>query len=135
MTNRVYRGQDIDVSFDAALCIHAAVCVKGLPEVFNTSRKPWILPDAAAADQVAAIVQQCPTGALRQGPGELRAGVPAERADRPTTIDARSNRPLIVRGDLVITTDDGPIETPRAALCRCGKTGNSPFCDLSHLKP
>src|SRR5450755_2116932 len=31
----------------------------------DTSRKPWIVPDAAAADDVVAQVQRCPSGALK----------------------------------------------------------------------
>ena len=43
--------------------------------------------------------------------------------------------PLAVRGDLVVRLEDGALERlPRAALCRCGKSHNKPFCDNSHLK-
>lgn len=37
--------------------------------------------------------------------------------------------PLIVRGELVIQTADGEVAEVRAALCRCGRTQNQPFCD------
>ena len=62
---KTYEGAAIDVSFDPEVCEHAAECVKGLPAVFDTKRKPWILPDAAPADEVAAQVARCPSGALR----------------------------------------------------------------------
>ncbi|MEA2348024.1 MAG: hypothetical protein QOG62_1811 [Thermoleophilaceae bacterium] len=61
---RIYEGKDIDVGFDADVCQHAAECVKGLPSVFDTKRKPWILPDGASADEVAAQIGRCPSGAL-----------------------------------------------------------------------
>ena len=62
---KTYEGTEIDVSFDGDVCEHAGECVKGLPAVFDTSRKPWILPDAASADEVAAQVERCPSGALQ----------------------------------------------------------------------
>jgi len=60
-----YEGKAIDVSFDPEICRHGGACVKGLPAVFETGRRPWILPDAAPPDDVAAQVERCPSGALR----------------------------------------------------------------------
>ncbi|MYX15646.1 hypothetical protein GTY67_20020 [Streptomyces sp. SID8374] len=62
---RSYEGRAITVTFEAARCRHAAECVRGLPEVFDTARRPWIRPDAADAGQVAEVVRRCPSGALR----------------------------------------------------------------------
>ena len=62
---KTYEGAEIDVSFDPEVCEHAAECVKGLPAVFDTARRPWIVPDAAPADEVAAQVERCPSGALQ----------------------------------------------------------------------
>jgi uncharacterized Fe-S cluster protein YjdI len=59
-----YVGVDVDVSFDPEVCVHSGNCVRGQPPIFDTSRKPWIVPDAAAADDVVAQVQRCPSGAL-----------------------------------------------------------------------
>lgn len=67
MTKRlqVYETDDITVTFDPGVCIHSGVCVRGLPAVFDVSRKHWIRPELAAADQVAAQVARCPSGALQ----------------------------------------------------------------------
>ncbi|NJP65473.1 (4Fe-4S)-binding protein [Streptomyces spiramenti] len=62
---RTYRGRAVAVSFEAALCKHAAECVGGLPQVFDPGRRPWITPDAAGADRVAEVVDRCPSGALQ----------------------------------------------------------------------
>jgi uncharacterized Fe-S cluster protein YjdI len=62
---KTYRGKGVDVSFDPAVCSHAANCVRGLPAVFGTKRRPWIVPDAATVDEVAGQVNRCPSGALR----------------------------------------------------------------------
>ena len=37
-----YKGKDIDVTYNVELCIHAAECTQGLPEVFDTEKRPWI---------------------------------------------------------------------------------------------
>ena len=44
-----YEGEDIEVTYDSARCLHAAECVRGLPDVFDTSSRPWVSPDDAAA--------------------------------------------------------------------------------------
>ncbi len=44
MTRRNYSGPIIDVSFDRAICQHAAECIRGMPDVFDTKRRPWINP-------------------------------------------------------------------------------------------
>ncbi len=65
MARKTYTGDKVDVSFDAAVCEHAAECVRGLPAVFDTQRRPWILPDGAPAERVVEVVGRCPSGALR----------------------------------------------------------------------
>lgn len=64
-TRKAYEGHDVIVSFDTAVCQHAAECVRGLPTVFDTHRRPWIDPDGASADEVIEVVGRCPSGALR----------------------------------------------------------------------
>jgi uncharacterized Fe-S cluster protein YjdI len=64
-TRKSYVGREVTVSFDPPVCEHAGDCVRGLPSVFDTSRRPWILPDAAPAADVIAQVARCPSGALR----------------------------------------------------------------------
>jgi uncharacterized Fe-S cluster protein YjdI len=65
VSRKTYAGADVDVSFDGDVCIHAAECVKGLPAVFDTKKRPWITPDEAPAADVVAQVGRCPSGALR----------------------------------------------------------------------
>ncbi|GAA4254629.1 hypothetical protein GCM10022255_060030 [Dactylosporangium darangshiense] len=62
---KAYKGQSITVTFEARRCLHAAECIHGLPEVFDTARRPWIQPDGAAADRLADVVPRCPSGALQ----------------------------------------------------------------------
>ncbi|WP_438949008.1 (4Fe-4S)-binding protein [Streptomyces harbinensis] len=62
---QTYQGRSITVTFEAGRCRHAAVCVHGLPEVFDTARRPWIRPDGAEAERLAEVVRRCPSGALQ----------------------------------------------------------------------
>jgi uncharacterized Fe-S cluster protein YjdI len=59
-----YRNDKFVVRYDPAICIHASECVRGLPSVFNLSRKPWIDVNSASAAAVIEQVKLCPSGAL-----------------------------------------------------------------------
>jgi uncharacterized Fe-S cluster protein YjdI len=62
---QVYETDEISVSFDPNVCIHSGVCVRGLPLVFDVKRKHWIRPELATAEEVAAQIRLCPSGALQ----------------------------------------------------------------------
>jgi uncharacterized Fe-S cluster protein YjdI/CDGSH-type Zn-finger protein len=132
MTRRTYRGTDIEVSFDGDLCIHATECVRGLRAVFDRHRRPWVLADNATAEEVSAVIERCPSGALKY---RRLDGAPDEQTGLVTTVTLVENGPLALRGDLVVRHQHGTHERlPRAALCRCGQSKNKPFCDNSHLE-
>jgi uncharacterized Fe-S cluster protein YjdI len=59
-----YETDDIVVTFDPNVCCHSAVCLRGLPAVFDVRRKRWIDAHAAPAADIAAQVERCPSGAL-----------------------------------------------------------------------
>jgi CDGSH-type Zn-finger protein/uncharacterized Fe-S cluster protein YjdI len=129
---KTYWSDDLVVTYDAARCIHAAECVRGLPGVFDTGKKPWIQPANAAADAVAEVVMRCPTGALHF---ERKDGGAAEPAPETNTILVRDRGPLYVRGDVELRLADGTVvRDTRMALCRCGASANKPFCDNSHVR-
>jgi len=135
MAERIHRyaGQQIEVSYDAKRCIHAAECVRGLPQVFDTAVTPWVKPDNAGADRVAEVILRCPTGALhfRRLDGGAEETTPATNS-----VCIEPDGPLYLRGEIRIEDEQGKtiIEETRVALCRCGATKRSPFCDGSHLK-
>lgn len=62
---KAYEGKEVTVTFDAEVCQHAAECVSGLPQVFDTKKRPWINPDGADAEAVREQVRRCPSGALQ----------------------------------------------------------------------
>jgi CDGSH-type Zn-finger protein/uncharacterized Fe-S cluster protein YjdI len=128
---RHYADEEIDITYDSRRCIHAAECIRGLPAVFNTARRPWILPTGAGADAIAAVIAKCPTGALHFTRRDSSVGeVPPEN----NTIVPTSGGPLYVRGRVQLRSADGTliVEDARLALCRCGQSHNKPFCDNSH---
>jgi uncharacterized Fe-S cluster protein YjdI len=130
---RTYANDAIEVHWEPRLCIHVQNCVHKLPQVFKAEERPWIVVDGADADAIAATVEACPTGALHYR--RLDGGAQEEASDE-TTVEPRSNGPLFVRGHLRIVDDDGAVirEDTRVALCRCGASGNKPFCDGSHRR-
>jgi len=59
-----YLKDDVIVVWRPAKCLHSAVCVRGLPLVFDPRRRPWIELAAATSEQIVAQVAKCPSGAL-----------------------------------------------------------------------
>ena len=130
---RIYQNDQIAVYWEPKICNHTGNCFRGLPEVFQPQNRPWVVVDAASADKIAAVVMTCPTGALHF---ERLDGGPQEPQPDETTIDARPNGPLHVRGQVRILGPGGTLirEDTRVALCRCGASDNKPFCDGSHRR-
>ena len=53
------------------------------------------------------------------------------------TIEVKENGPLLVKGEIkLLDSENQAFDTdkPAIALCRCGASSNSPFCDGSHKK-
>lgn len=130
---RVYAGDALEVHWEPRLCIHVKNCVRGLPGVFDPDARPWVDVDAAGADEIAATVLTCPTGALHFR--RLDGGA-QEEAPEATTVEPRPDGPLFVRGRVRIVDAAGDLvrEDTRLALCRCGGSRNKPFCDGSHRR-
>jgi hypothetical protein len=105
--------------------------MRGLPQVFQPDARPWVRVDEATADEIAAVVARCPSGALHVE--RLDGGVIEEPAG-PTTIEPQPNGPLYISGPVRILDANGVVirEDTRMALCRCGHSRNKPFCDGSH---
>jgi len=127
-----YPGERANVSWHAGLCIHIGECGHAKGELFVGGRKPWCDPNLVSDDEVNEVVLRCPTGALS---AKFADGSREEQADAENTVHVAYNGPLFVRGDLEIdgASEDAPGLQFRAALCRCGKSKNKPFCDNSHI--
>ena len=133
MVKRSYATEHIVVHWDSELCIHTAICLNSLPEVFDVQSRPWIDVEADSADAIAAAIRRCPTGALTYHRTDGQAD---EQAKETTTVVPWPNGPLMVRGNIEVRDARGELFTagPRFTLCRCGASENQPFCDLSHRR-
>jgi CDGSH-type Zn-finger protein/uncharacterized Fe-S cluster protein YjdI len=130
---RRYEGDGIRVAYDAERCIHAAECVHGLPEVFDPNRRPWIEAGAASADDLAAVIRRCPTGALTYARLD---GQPEERPSATNELRIAEDGPVHVRGALVLLDAEHREirRETRVAFCRCGASENKPYCDGRHAE-
>ena len=59
-----YTNGGVTVVWKPSLCIHSGVCFRGLPQVFDPRRRPWVAIDAASTEAIVAQVARCPSGAL-----------------------------------------------------------------------
>lgn len=161
MARKDYEGTSITVHWDSDRCIHSRLCVLGAPSVFDFEARPWVRPDGAAADEVARVIDSCPSGALsytrtdgapngrrgrRRDEDEARAVRADDEAgatilldgaadDVPPTITPLPDGPLIAEGPFAIARDDGAVEfVQRVTLCRCGHSASKPHCDGSHAR-
>jgi CDGSH-type Zn-finger protein/uncharacterized Fe-S cluster protein YjdI len=121
-------GELIAVIYDGTRCIHARHCVLEQPAAFKANTEGnWIDADAASVEALVTVAHMCPSGALAYRRFD---GGPDETAPAVNLIQLRENGPLGVRAELVV---DGVSAGYRATLCRCGASGNKPFCDGSHV--
>ncbi|WP_243878539.1 (4Fe-4S)-binding protein [Winogradskyella pelagia] len=127
-----YSNGDVTVTWEPEKCIHSAICVKGLPNVFQPKEKPWIKIDAASTKALVDQVKQCPSGAL----GYYMTHEDDKSAETmETKVEVLENGPLLVYGTLKVTDKDGISETKNrtTAFCRCGASANKPYCDGAHV--
>ena len=125
-----YEGAEVTVTYNPLLCSHAAECGRLAGHVFNPSEKPWVQPDKGTVAEVEAVIAACPSGALaltrEDGSREHRL---AERCD----ITIEKNGPYWVQN---VTSPVGAqgegMSSRKYVLCRCGLSGNKPYCDGSH---
>ena len=126
-----YESEDLVVEYDLIHCIHAEECVRGLPTVFDPSRKPWVDVSRARPDTVAQVIGECPTGALRYRVKHQSTEV--EEPALQNTAEIVPDGPPYVAGELRLVVPGGDTVTEtRVALCRYGESSNKPFCDGAH---
>lgn len=126
----VFEGKEVTVLYNRLLCSHAAECGSKLKSVFDSDRKPWIVPDNGNADEIEAVVKSCPSGALRFA----QVGRDAE-LDVPMTpgVLVEKDGPLRVEGIPLLNARLAKGANPwKYVLCRCGASKNKPYCDGTH---
>jgi len=134
-----YPNNDITVVWKPDTCIHSTLCWKGLLQVFNPKEKPWVNMDGASTEKIIEQVRKCPSGALSY---HLNREVPAEpekiiaESANVLKVEVSPNGPYLIKTECLVIHSDGREETKTGtvALCRCGASGNKPYCDGSHRK-
>lgn len=126
-----YKKEELTIIWQPAKCIHSAVCVKELPQVYDPKSKPWIKPENASVEDLKKQIEKCPSGALSyEVIGESHG------SDSKTVVELMENGPLLVKGSLQIKSPDGSLVNKEklTAFCRCGASNNKPYCDGQHKK-
>ena len=133
-----YTNGELTVVWKPNACIHSTLCWKGLIEVFNPKKRPWINMDGATTEKIIEQVRKCPSGALSYylnsaSPGDNNDNIVAESA-AVLKIEVTPNGPYIIKSQCLIIHSDGREETKSGsvALCRCGQSANKPYCDGHH---
>ncbi|MBS1713082.1 MAG: (4Fe-4S)-binding protein [Armatimonadetes bacterium] len=62
--HKEYTRDGVTVVWKPELCRHSGLCARGLPDVFDPKRRPWIDMDMADVRQIVEQVTRCPSGAL-----------------------------------------------------------------------
>jgi len=127
-----YSNGEVTIVWKPESCIHSAICVKGLGDVFQPKERPWIKIDAASTEAIIKQVKACPSGAL----GYYMNGEDNKTSETlETKVEVLEDGPLLVYGTLKVTHKDGKEETKNktTAFCRCGASRNKPYCDGAHL--
>jgi uncharacterized Fe-S cluster protein YjdI len=130
-----YTNGEVTIVWKPAMCIHSAICFNGLGEVFHPKELPWITPEKSTTDKIIAQVKKCPSGAL-----SYYLNRDAEKHDvkveAETIVETVPNGPLMVYGNVVVKDPHGTLtqKNNATAFCRCGGSGNKPYCDGSHKK-
>jgi CDGSH-type Zn-finger protein len=126
-----YDGNSVTIEDNRGVCAHSARCTESLPEVFRYGQEPWIDPSGATQEEIASVVNACPSGALRLIVGGS-ADESRDEVESPAVFVA-PNGPYVVTGAELTGAELGTGATPnKLTLCRCGHSKNKPFCDGSH---
>ena len=133
-----YTNGEVTVTWQPAKCIHSAICFKGLVDVFNPRKRPWINMEGATTASIVEQVKKCPSGALSYAYNDATAQAVAAATDASsevqTQIEVSPSGPLLVTGTYRMKDAQGNtrVVTQTTALCRCGASQKKPYCDGSH---
>jgi uncharacterized Fe-S cluster protein YjdI len=130
-----YTNGEVTIVWQPAECIHSTICFKGLGEVFDPRKRPWITPEHSTTDKIIEQVKKCPSGALSYHMNS-EAPTNAVKIEAETIVEPTPNGPLLVYGNVTVKDTSGTLTKKNnvTAFCRCGASGNKPYCDGTHRK-
>jgi CDGSH-type Zn-finger protein len=132
---RITNGPMLELTDYENLCVHARFCMRagGIWNLTEQSNVP------EARDTAIEEASNCPSGRLVIR--DLRSGETIEPVLEKSIVVIEypakgEHGPLWVRGGIPIISAEGKPYTVRnrVTLCRCGKSGNKPFCDGNHVQ-
>jgi CDGSH-type Zn-finger protein len=124
----VFPGDGVVMSDNRSLCSTAGFCTNRETTVW---RMIALTSDPQVRERLKEMIDRCPSGALERALEE--GAVPIEPAFEASVVVVKDG-PLFVRGRVPVESGDGfgyEVRN-RMTLCRCGHSGNKPFCDGSH---
>ncbi|MEI7661562.1 MAG: (4Fe-4S)-binding protein [Bacteroidota bacterium] len=140
-TVKEFSNGEVTVYWKPELCIHSANCLIGLPEVFNSKKKPWINVHASNSKEIMKIIDTCPSRALTYLKSNKfvtsKPRATAKMKSKFARVHILKNGPALITGNFIVRDAKKKkikIEGEVAAICRCGGSKKKPFCDGSHLR-
>lgn len=130
-----YSNGEVTIVWKPEICIHSGNCFRGLNEVFDPHKRPWVTPDGITSEKIVDQIKKCPSGALSYYMNQ-KSTAPEQNDDAGILVEATQNGPLLIRGNVRVRDQFGATitKTNVTAFCRCGGSGNKPFCDGTHKK-
>jgi uncharacterized Fe-S cluster protein YjdI len=131
-----YTNGEITIVWKPDVCIHSAICFKGLHSVFNPTKRPWVNVEGANTEKIVAQVDKCPSKALSyyKNQEENQQEIKMETTNT-TKVEVIPNGPVMLEGKLVVKDATGAeVEKEKIFLCRCGGSSKKPYCDGTHKK-
>lgn len=156
-----YKTNELTIFWKPNICIHAAICVQSLPNVYRPKESPWINAENASTEELMEQINGCPSGALSftlnndskiintkketeimensKVAGKTPIMVDLEKGKNYAwcACGRSANQPWCDgshKGTGITPTVFKVEENKKAAMCMCKQTGNAPFCDGSHAK-
>jgi len=128
-------GPTLDLDDVEDLCVHARFCMRA-GGIWNLTKASDIPEARETAIEEAG---NCPSGRLVIRDRKTGIVIEPELEKSIVVIEyppRGEHGPLWVRGGIPVESADGKLYTARnrLTLCRCGKSGNKPFCDGSHVE-
>lgn len=63
-TIKEYTNGEVTIIWKPSECIHSGICFRGLKEVFDPKKRPWVTMEGSTTDKIIAQIDKCPSGAL-----------------------------------------------------------------------
>ncbi|HEX2694172.1 MAG TPA: CDGSH iron-sulfur domain-containing protein [Acidobacteriota bacterium] len=127
-------GPELDLTWSAEICAATCFCHRGEEAWGYAKRSDDPAARAAAVEEAC----NCPSGSLVAW--DKKTGAAIEPVLEPSIglvedPTSGTSGPIRVKGGIPVESAEGvEYETRnRATLCRCGKSGNKPFCDGTHV--